>query len=326
MRVLVTGATGFLGRAIVAAGARAGHDMVAASRVGERVAGAREILATGDLAGGIGAMQDGGALAEVDALIHCAARVHVMRRETGADAEAIYRVVNADLPVALAKAARGAGVGRFVQISSVAAIASQTPPGTTLDDSATPAPTTPYGRTKLDADQRLAKLVDDEFAVISLRPPAIYGPGVGAFFALIARAAKAGVPLPLGALTNARSFAFVDNIAEATIAATAMTQSSAYVVTDSAPVSTTQLYRELLELSGHSAARCFALPTPLLRWPARAVLGERAHSLLGDAAFDGTRFMQASGWSPRVSRRDALRATMTSFAAPSSSALKVALL
>lgn len=136
-RMLVTGATGFLGRAIVAAGSLKGHCMVAVSRHGEEVGGAHEQQACGDLSRGIGRID----LKDVDVVIHCAALVH----QPKAPAET-YGPMNVDLPLALAKAAREAGAARFIQISSVAAITSQTPQGGALDDSAVPAPNIAYFR------------------------------------------------------------------------------------------------------------------------------------------------------------------------------------
>lgn len=310
MRILVTGASGFLGRAVVAAGAREGHAMIAASRAGAPVGGASESIATGDLSGSEVRLDFSG----IDAVIHCAARVHVLKREEPEAARAAFDAMNATLPVALAKEAKAAGVGRFVQISSVAAIASQTPPGEVFTDAAPPAPATPYGEAKLAADSALAGLAGDRFAAISLRPPAIYGPGVGAWFAMLMRAARAGVPLPLGAIRNARSFAFAGNVADAALVAASargdLVQSGSFIVTDSLPISTAALYRKLLAAYGHGD-RVWNWPEQLVRPLARMALGERAGSLLGDAAFDGSRFASTFGWQPRVDMDEALRLTLS---------------
>lgn len=305
MRVLVTGASGFLGRAIVAAGAQAGHHMIAASRAGTAVPGAAQVQASGDLLAEALALDFSG----VDALIHCAARVHVLRREAPGVAEAANQAMNAQLPVRLAMAARESGARRFVQISSVAALASRTPAGATVTDSSPPAPSTPYGRAKRDADAALAAMASGDFATIALRPPALYGPGCEAWFAMLARAARAGVPLPLGAIENRRSFAFVGNVAQAAVASLKPLQSGAFIVTDSLPISTAALYRKLLALAGHGD-RVWRWPAPLVRLPAQLVLGERSHSLIGDAAFDGSRFAQTYGWEPPVRMDEALRLTM----------------
>lgn len=305
MRILVTGATGFLGRAIVAAGAAAGHHMIAASRAGAHVPGAADLQASGDLAEGVGALDLGG----VDAVVNCAARVHVTSREDPHAAEAAYTAMNAEMPVALAIAAREAGARCFIQISSVAAIASLTPPGAVYDDATPPAPTSPYGRAKLAADEALAELEGPEFTVISLRPPAIYGPGVGAWFAKLMWAARVGLPLPVGSIDNRRSFAFVGNVADAVVASLGLLQSGSFIVSDSLPISTAALYSRLVALHGHGE-RVWAWPEPLIRLPARLVLGDRADSLLGSAAFDGSRFAREFRWKPRVDMDEALRLTL----------------
>ena len=305
MRVLVTGASGFLGRAIVAAGADAGHHMIAASRSGEAVPGAAQVQATGDLLAQTLALD----LGSVDAVVNCAARVHVLKREDPADAEAAFDAMNAQLPLRLARAARDAGVSRFVQISSVAALASHTDPGETVTDASTPRPSTPYGRSKLRADIALESLQDEGFSVISLRPPAIYGPRVGAWFAMLARAARAGLPLPLGTVDNRRSFAFAGNVADAVLTSLKPVRSGAFILSDSLPISTAALYRKCLAATGHSD-RVFSAPAALVRSGARAVLGERAQSLLGDAAFDGSRFAQEFDWQPPTQMDEAIRLTM----------------
>lgn len=308
MRILVTGASGFLGRAIVAAGAESGHHMIAASRTGAEVPGAAEVQACGDLAQSL----DGIALAGVDCLVNCAARVHVLEREDAGVAEAAYHRMNAEVPVELARRARAAGVRRFIQISSVAALATQTPPDEVIDDASTPHPTTAYGRAKLLADQQLAELASADFAVLSLRPPALYGPGVGAWFAMLMRAAKAGLPLPLGAISNRRSFAYVGNVADAVVCAarenTGLVRSGSFTLCDSLPISTAALYRKLLALHGFSD-RAWRWPAPVMRLGARIALGDRAASLVGDAAFDGSRFAREFDWQPPTDMDTALSLT-----------------
>jgi len=305
MRILVTGAAGFLGRAVIASGAEAGHTMIAASRTGEEIEGADRSVATGDMAAG-DFVPD---LARVDAVINCAARVHVTKAEAPDEAARAYHAANVAMPVALAKRAREAGVRSFVQVSSVAAIASTTPDGSIIDDATPPSPTSAYGKSKLEADRALADLATDEFTVVSLRPPAIFGPGVGAWFAMLMRAARLGMPLPVGAIRNTRSFAFVGNIAEASLAAVNLVQSGAFIVTDSQPLSTADLYRKLLEGFGYGD-RAWSWPSAITRIPAQIALGDRASSLLGTAAFDGSRFVAETGWQPRWTMDEALRLTL----------------
>lgn len=279
--------------------------MIAASRSGEQVEGADRCIATGDMTAGEFAPD----LAGIDAVINCAARVHMTKAEAPDEAARAYHAANVAMPVALAQRAREAGVRSFVQVSSVAAIASTTPEGAVFDDTTPPAPTSPYGKSKLAADRALADLATADFTVVSLRPPAIYGPGVGAWFAMLMRAARLGMPLPVGAIRNARSFAFVGNVAETSLAAANLVQSGAFIVTDSQPLSTADLYRKLLKGFGFGD-RAWAWPSAITRISAQIALGDRASSLLGNAAFDGSRFAKASGWQPRWTMEEALRLTL----------------
>ncbi len=306
MRVAVFGAAGFLGRAVVARLKRDDIRVRAITRVGDRVDRADENVASGDLlTAPLPPLVEG-----CDAVINCAARVHVLRREDPAAADAAFAAMNTDFAVRLGQAAKAATVRRFVQLSSVAAIGSVTPAGTTADDAITPRPDTAYGRSKLAADQALQRLNSEQFVVVSLRPPTIHGPAVGALFARLDRAARYGVPLPLAGIDNRRSIAFVDNIADAVACAARFGPAGSYLVSDSEPLSSAALYRMLLRLHGHGD-RAFALPKAIVWAAARMILRKRATSLLGSCAIDGGRFATAFGWQPVIPLDLALSRTIS---------------
>jgi UDP-glucose 4-epimerase len=269
------------------------------------VAGASEAVATGDLLESDHSVL----LAGCDAVINCAARVHIMKRELPASSGHAYHLMNAEFPLQIANAAKAAGAKRFVQLSSVAAIASDCGPDEVLTDETSPRPTSLYGRSKLAADHGLQALASPDFTVASLRPPAIFGPGVGAWFAMFDRAASAGLPLPLSAIRNRRSFAFSGNIADAVTAALRRPHSGAWLVTDSEPLSTADLYDRLSALHGHGR-RTFPLPEALVRAAAKLALRGRADSLLGNAAFDGARFAVDFQWQPQTPLDKALALTV----------------
>lgn len=308
MKIAVTGAAGFLGRAVIQRLAARGAGARAIVRASFPLEGASETWAVGDLIDAPHAEL----FADCDAVIHCAARVHVTQREPLQIARAAYDRANRELSLRLALAARGAGVRRFVHLSSLAAVCSTTGPGQTVDDSTAPRPSTPYGESKLAADRSLTALAGPEFAVICLRPPTIFGPGVGALFAQLLRAARLGLPLPFGAIENRRSFAYVDNIADATVVAAMGPQppSGAYLVTDSQPLSTANLYDQICGLYGHRR-RALRWPPAPVRAATRLVLGSRAASAIGDAACSGDRFSAITGWTPVVDWDTALVRTAT---------------
>lgn len=305
--IAVTGAAGFIGRAVVAAAVRRGHPVRALVRrsSGPWPEGVTEVV-TGDLASAD--LSD--ALQGCDAVIHLAARVHVVR-ETQTDPLAAFRRENVEAMEHVARAAAAAGVRRFVLASSVAVFGSVLPHGTAAGDDSAKQPDRPYGRSKLEAEQQLAEIAPPlGLSWIALRPPAVFGPGAPAHFAKLMGAARRGLPLPLGAVDNRRSFIFVDNLADAFVIAAEGEAEGSFVVTDSEAVSSGELYRALCRAYGN-VTRLPSLPAALVSAAARLALGRlRAESLLGSMAVDGSRFAQTFGWKPTVGFEDAVRRTV----------------
>jgi UDP-glucose 4-epimerase len=212
--------------------------------------------------------------------------------------------------VRLLDVAADAGVARFVQLSSVAAVTGRMAPGTTVSDDSPPNPQSPYGRSKLEADHRLQKLGGERgVSVVILRPPSVFGSRVRAYFRMLLRCARLGLPLPIGDVANRRSFMFLDNLADAIVTAALSSREGAYIVTDSAPISTAELYRALLR---HCRRPVIVprVPARIVGALARAILGHRADSLLGDAAYDGSRFSRDFDWSPPVDFETAIARTV----------------
>lgn len=303
--IAVTGASGFLGRRLTHVLSSKGYSIRALSRNGEAIAGAKENRASGDLSNSeLSPLVEG-----CEAVIHCAARVHVTKREDMDYARALYQLHNVKVTERLAIAARAAGCRRFVQIGSAGAIRSISEPGEIIDDETEETPENPYSESKLDADRILAALTTDDFRPVSLRPPAIFGPNVKAWFAMLSGFARRGLPLPLGRIDNRRSYLFIDNFVEAIEAALRGRFVGNFVVTDSEPISTAHLYRMLLEQFGHPD-RTWKWPPMLIRIPAKLVLRRRANRLLGDAVYDGSRFARVANWQPRYSTHEGLARTV----------------
>lgn len=208
-RVLVTGASGFVGRALVAEAAARGWRVRAASRSGTVHEGAWEPVRISGLGPGTDWHL---ALAGCDAVVHLAARVHVVGDSDGSACACI----NLEGTKRLAEQAARAGVHRFVFISTVKVLGDCSPHGRALSDIDSAAPEDAYARSKFAAEQALLNIAEQTgMEVVVLRPPLVYGPGVKAnFLAMMTRIAH-GWPLPLGALQSRRSFCYLGNLNDA---------------------------------------------------------------------------------------------------------------
>ncbi|MFR0675418.1 UDP-glucose 4-epimerase family protein [Enterobacterales bacterium AW_CKDN230030176-1A_HGKHYDSX7] len=312
--VLVTGANGFVGHALVAHLLNL-HDrtVVAGVRRADASVPARADTRT---VPALGPEADWtAALAGIDQVVHAAARVHVMN-DTEADPLTAFRRVNTQGTLALAEQAARAGVRRFVFISSIKVNGEQTAPGQPFDADQPVAPTDPYGLSKHEAEQGLLRLArETAMEVVIIRPVLVYGPGVGANFASLMRWLKRGVPLPLGAVRNRRSLVSLDNLVD--LIAVCLDHPSAanqvFLVSDGEDLSTTDLLRRLGQALGR---RPLLLPVPprLLALAAHLVgRASIAQRLLGSLQVDIDKNRRLLGWQPAVTVDHALRATAASF-------------
>lgn len=290
MRLSVTGAAGFIGRAVVRAALARGHEVVAVVRTappsGVLPAGA-QVRAVGDL---LSSDAQAAAVADCEAVIHLAGLVRARRGE----AQAFHRQ-NTVMTAQLAEAAAKAGCRRFVFASSLSVFPPTTPDGVTLTDASPTAPATPYGASKLEAERRLSQIAAGSgLSAISLRPPAVFGPGAEASpVGTLIKAVRLGAPLPLAGVRNRRSFIFSENLADAFVAACESNAEGAFIVTDSAPLSSAR-FVEMIAAALGRRARLLPAPPAILR---RGRLAER---LFGSMAVDGERFADAVGWRPAV--------------------------
>jgi len=310
MKICVTGAAGFVGRAAIDAALARGHQPVAVVRRPPERAfpDGVEVRAVGDL---LDAKAQAAAVEGCEAVVHLAARVRVEKSERAREAE-LMRRDNALLTRHLAEAAAKAGCRRFVFVSSLKVFGSTTPKGATLTDASATAPHGPYGESKLQAEQTLAEVAARTgMSAISLRPPAVFGPGQSASqLRLLMRAVQRGLPLPLGGVRNRRSFIYAGNLADALIAACESNATGAFILTDSDPISSAELAASVAHAVG-AKARLVPMPAGLARFGARLVgMGEIADSLYGSMAADGSGFGAAASWRPKVDRQEAMARTV----------------
>jgi nucleoside-diphosphate-sugar epimerase len=308
LRVAITGASGFVGKALCAELLERGVAVRGALRSFGSIADDYrvEFVAVGE----IGAKTDWShALVEVDCVIHCAARAHVMH-ETESDALAAYRSVNVDGTLRLAEQAAAAGVRRLVFLSSIKVNGEQTALGAPFLFSDAPAPEDPYGVSKWEAEQALWEVATKTgLVVVVIRPPLVYGPGVKGNFLRLLRWVARGVPLPLGAVQNQRSLVGLDNLVDLLIrcvdhpAAAGQT----FLVSDGQDLSTPELIRQLADAMDKSP-RLIPVPVPLLRLAGRA-LGKQAEvdRLVGSLQIDSSHTRETLGWNPPVSVAEGIR-------------------
>jgi|CXWL01.1.fsa_nt_gi UDP-glucose 4-epimerase len=296
----VTGSDGFIGGALTAEAARRGLAVVPITRRGG--AGRR---AMGDL----DAAQFGPELfAGIETVIHCAGRVHVKDADGAADAVA-FRRVNRDGTVALARAARAAGVRRFVFVSTVKVLGERSGDRPfTHDDPLAPADA--YAASKAEAEVALGALVrDGTMELVIVRLPLVHGPGAGGNIAVLLRLLRWYIPLPLAAIRNRRAVLGIENCVDALLQASAVSGAAGQVLLlrDEPSLSTPEIVRALAEGAGRRAL-LWSVPERWLRRVARLIGREAAARRVLDSldvSLDHTTAM--TGWIPRRSTQDGLR-------------------
>lgn len=316
MRFLLTGASGFVGRGVLERlSSRASVKTVAITR--SPLIGL-PICVTNLQIAGIESQQDWHpALAGVDVVIHCAARVHVMN-DIEADPLVAFRQVNVDGTLNLARQAALAGVKRFIFVSSIKASGEETVLGVPYVAEAQALPSDPYGITKLEAEQGLLTLAAETgMEVVVIRPVLVYGPGVKANFLSMMHWLHRGVPLPLGAVHNKRSLVALDNLVDLimTCVVHPAAANQIFLVSDGEDLSTTELLCRMGMALG-KPARLLPVPSWLIKRGA-AILGKQAlaQRLCGSLQVDINKNRELLGWGPPVSVDEALRRTAEHFLA-----------
>jgi nucleoside-diphosphate-sugar epimerase len=264
MQVLVTGATGFVGRALVPMLQKSGHDVAVAVRNITSLAhlGNIRVHNVGDIGPKTGWQE---ALTGIDAVIHLAGRAHVIT-ETDEDPLAAYRHINRDGTRQLTKAAADAGVKRIVYLSSVKVNGERTTEQP-FDEIMTPEPENAYGVSKLEGEQALLDIATKtSLETVIVRTPLVYGPYVKGNFLSLLNICMKNLPLPLGGLKNRRNLIYVNNLADALIQCLSHANATGglYLVSDGDSISTTTLINKTAKAL-EKTSLLFSLPNFMLK-------------------------------------------------------------
>lgn len=302
MSILVTGATGFIGKYLCQELVSKGFCVKAVARFPDDIVFSTTWHAIVENIDANTLYQS--TVHNVDAIVHLAARVHIME-ESATDPLEAFRLTNVEGTLNLARQAALAGVKRFVFVSSIKVNGENSLPGRPFTADDEPAPNDAYALSKYEAEQGLRQLaVETGMDVVIIRPPLVYGPGVKANFQTLMRILHKGMPLPLGGVVdNRRSFVALDNLVDLIVLCLAhpAAANQTFLVSDGEAVSTADLLHRLAKAMGKKA---WLLPVPakilgsVLEVAGKGALAQR---LCGYLQVDMSKTCQLLAWTPRIS-------------------------
>lgn len=307
-KVMITGATGFIGNRLCDYLQRIGVEVLPISRtIGQRKASLSIDIAVESVPESY--------LRETHAIVHCAARAHVFK-DNSVNPLAEYRRLNVDTTLKLAYQAAQSGVRRFIFLSSIGVNGNSTrsylhPASPVMfDESQMPAPHDLYAISKWEAECGLWQIQHETgMEVVVIRPPLVYGPGAKGNFAKLIKWVNSGIPLPLKMVNNQRSLLAVDNLMDfislCLIHPKAANQT--FLIADSEDISTAELVKKLAYVQD-SRTKLFPVPVNLMQLAA-SLIGKRdlANGLLGSLKVNTAKAQELLGWTPSITMDEQLR-------------------
>jgi len=305
--ILVTGAAGFVGSALLPVLLSQFHAVTGVGRRAHDKSHARlRSFGVGNIDG---ATKWSTELLGADAVIHLAARVHIMR-DSESDPLAEFRRVNTEGTLNLARQAAAAGVRRFIFLSTIKVNGEATHYGCPFTTSDLPAPQDPYGISKHEAEVGLREIARTTgMQVVNIRPTLVYGRGAKENFKSLMSLVARGLPLPLGSINNFRSFVGIDNLVDfiVTCLEHPAAANETFLVSDGEDLSTPDLIRRMARAMNRPA-RLLSVPVWALKAGASLLgKGDAMQRLCGNLQVDISKSRELLGWSPPVSVDEGLR-------------------
>ncbi len=308
MKILVTGANGFVGKALIKKIHECSDNTIVATtrNVNQNTSKRIKYINLGQMTNHT---DWSSALRNVDAVVHTAARVHIMK-ESAENALDEFRKVNVDATVNLARQANDAGVKRFVFLSSIKVNGEHTILGKPFTEYVDFIPTDPYALSKYEAEQALLKLSSStNMEIVIIRPPLVYGPGVKANFSSMMRLVSYSIPLPLGLINNKRSLIGLENLVDFITVCLSHPKAAnqVFVVSDNEDVSTTELLTKIAQAL-NKKLWLIKIPVSLLLYLSKLVGKQNvAKRLFESLQVDSSKSRELLNWVPQTTMMQQLK-------------------